>query len=71
MKHKIIVGLVFCCMVSLSVAQKKANSPMKSTSKVVSSPKKAVVYQVFTRLFGNKNTTNKPWGTIEEMGRKV
>ena len=29
---------------------------------------KVVVYQVFTRLFGNKNTTNKPWGTIEENG---
>jgi glycosidase len=27
-----------------------------------------VVYQVFTRLFGNTNTTNKPWGTIEENG---
>ena len=30
--------------------------------------KKVVVYQVFTRLFGNTNTTNKPWGTIEENG---
>jgi len=30
--------------------------------------KKEVVYQVFTRLFGNTNTTNKPWGTIEENG---
>ncbi len=29
---------------------------------------KTVVYQVFTRLFGNTNTTNKPWGTIEENG---
>jgi glycosidase len=29
---------------------------------------KMVVYQVFTRLFGNTNTTNKPWGTIEENG---
>jgi glycosidase len=29
---------------------------------------KIVVYQVFTRLFGNQNTTNKPWGTIEENG---
>lgn len=29
---------------------------------------KPVIYQVFTRLFGNKNTTNKPWGTIEENG---
>lgn len=29
---------------------------------------KPVIYQVFTRLFGNKNTTNKAWGTIEENG---
>ena len=29
---------------------------------------KAVVYQVFTRLFGNKNQTNKPWGSIQENG---
>ena len=29
---------------------------------------KPVIYQVFTRLFGNKETTNKPWGTIEENG---
>ena len=29
---------------------------------------KFVVYQVFTRLFGNTNTTNKPWGTLEENG---
>lgn len=29
---------------------------------------KKVIYQVFTRLFGNTNTTNKPWGTLEENG---
>lgn len=29
---------------------------------------KLVVYQVFTRLFGNQNTTNKFYGTIEENG---
>ena len=29
---------------------------------------KPVVYQVWTRLFGNRNTTNKPWGTIAENG---
>ena len=29
---------------------------------------KPVVYQVWTRLFGNRNTTNKAWGTIEENG---
>lgn len=30
--------------------------------------RKIVIYQVFTRLFGNTNTTNKPWGTLEENG---
>ncbi|MFT4924642.1 MAG: glycosidase [Phenylobacterium sp.] len=29
---------------------------------------KPVVYQVFTRLFGNTNSTNKPWGTMAENG---
>ncbi|QQX82526.1 alpha-amylase family protein [Shewanella sp. KX20019] len=29
---------------------------------------KPVVYQVFTRLFGNKNTNNQPWGTIAQNG---
>ncbi len=31
-------------------------------------PQKIVIYHVFTRLFGNKNTNNKPWGTKEENG---
>ena len=30
--------------------------------------RKKVIYQVFTRLFGNENTTNKPWGTLKENG---
>jgi glycosidase len=42
----------------------KMNEPTKESTR----DKKVVVYQVFTRLFGNKNTTNKPWGTIEENG---
>lgn len=29
---------------------------------------KIVVYQVFTRLFGNTNDNNQPWGTLEENG---
>jgi glycosidase len=29
---------------------------------------KPVIYQVMTRLFGNTETTNKPWGTLEENG---
>ncbi|MEZ8804799.1 alpha-amylase family protein [Vibrio atlanticus] len=30
--------------------------------------KKHSIYQVFTRLFGNQNTQNTPWGTIEQNG---
>lgn len=29
---------------------------------------KVIIYQVFTRLFGNRNTTRKEWGTIAENG---
>ncbi|WP_430909203.1 alpha-amylase family glycosyl hydrolase [Maribacter sp. 2-571] len=36
--------------------------------KEVPGKKKQVVYQVFTRLFGNTNTANIPWGTLEENG---
>ncbi len=27
-----------------------------------------MVYQMFTRLFGNSNNANQPWGTIEQNG---
>jgi glycosidase len=37
-------------------------SPMKTNEQ------KVIVYQMMTRLFGNQNTTNKPFGTIEENG---
>lgn len=29
---------------------------------------KPIIYQVFTRLFGNRNVTDKPWGTVVENG---
>ncbi len=29
---------------------------------------KPIIYQVFTRLFGNRNATDKPWGTVVENG---
>lgn len=44
-------------------------SPANTDSLLPENPQgKPVVYQVFTRLFGNTDTTNKPWGTIEENG---
>ncbi|RRB18439.1 alpha-amylase [Larkinella knui] len=29
---------------------------------------KLIIYQIFTRLFGNQQTTNNPWGTRDENG---
>lgn len=52
----------------LAAACKTTAIQMDTENKETTPKKKEVVYQVFTRLFGNKNTTNKPWGTIEENG---
>lgn len=49
-------------------AQNNKNKSMATDKNETVNKNKIVVYQVFTRLFGNKNTTNKPWGTIEENG---
>ena len=59
-KTILIFAIGFSLMANAQIAQK--------SKKVVKSDQKQVVYQVFTRLFGNKNTNNKPWGTIEENG---
>jgi glycosidase len=68
MKTKILLLMALGCTLSATVAQNNKNAPMMKKVEVVEKPQKYVVYQVFTRLFGNKKTTNKPWGTIEENG---
>ena len=50
---------------NLNTQQKNMTLP-EDTNRVQQG--KPVIYQVFTRLFGNKNSTNKPWGTIQENG---
>jgi glycosidase len=65
MKKRTIVASI--SMLLLAAACKTTTIKM-DTEKKKTTEKKEVVYQVFTRLFGNQNTTNKPWGTIEENG---
>ncbi len=61
----IIFSSVAMIITSMGYGQeKKAKPEMKKVQK----EKKEVVYQVFTRLFGNTNTNYKPWGTLEENG---
>ncbi|MBT8395249.1 MAG: alpha amylase C-terminal domain-containing protein [Bacteroidia bacterium] len=57
----IIIAAIFGC----NQNSKEQPTKIKEQEKM---PHKTVVYQVFTRLFGNTNTTNKPWGTIQENG---
>ncbi|MDH7911922.1 alpha-amylase family glycosyl hydrolase [Winogradskyella sp. SYSU M77433] len=57
----LLVSLVFSCK-----NEPKQTLKTEETKSVMK--KKEVVYQVFTRLFGNTNTNNKPWGTLEENG---
>ena len=64
-KVSTVVGISMLLLVS---GCKTKDLKMNTVQKVSVSPKKEVVYQVFTRLFGNQNTTNKPWGTSEENG---
>ena len=67
MKKKITI-VAGISVVLFATACKTKDLKMKVEQKETVSSKKEVVYQVFTRLFGNKNTSNKPWGTIEENG---
>lgn len=54
----LLFGLVSCSQPSKKIMHGDSAEPQG----------KPVIYQIFTRLYGNTNTTNKPWGTIEQNG---
>lgn len=56
-----LLTILFFGNISCSPTSPESADPM-------SQPHKTVVYQVFTRLYGNTNSTNIPWGTISENG---
>lgn len=60
-----LIVLFFSILIACKDVSKSVSEPISQEKEL---KKKHVVYQVFTRLFGNTNTTNKPWGTIEENG---
>ncbi|MEZ9197715.1 alpha-amylase family protein [Shewanella sp. 10N.286.54.B9] len=75
-KNALIVSLVLPAFFATGCTESSTNSDVNTAEKAsankstVSTHKqvKPVVYQVFTRLFGNKNTNNQPWGTKQQNG---
>lgn len=59
---------IFIFVLATCLACKSEKATPKAHLNIYETKKKQVVYQVFTRLFGNTNTANKPWGTIEDNG---
>ena len=76
MNKKIISAIALCLLASACSKQPENTVEVTTSAQPQGAAKtqiqqpvaKPVVYQMFTRLFGNTNTTNKPWGTIEENG---
>jgi len=66
--NKQLIYYAFGLLILIYSCADEKNKNIKSEMKVKKEKNKDVVYQVFTRLFGNTNTNNKPWGTIEENG---
>ncbi|KAF0203831.1 MAG: hypothetical protein FD170_904 [Bacteroidetes bacterium] len=60
-------GWILAVLLPLAMVSCKG-TPEKQPTENMENNQKVVVYQVFTRLFGNTNTTNKPWGTLEQNG---
>nr|WP_324258562.1 alpha-amylase family glycosyl hydrolase [Cellvibrio fontiphilus] len=68
---KIAVGLAAMAALSVGIVGLVACNQSSERTEQPPAPVvqgKPVVYQMFTRLYGNTNTTNKPWGTLEENG---
>ena len=63
-KHGFIAALfgILLCVPVVHANSTKASKP------VVAQPQKVVIYQVFTRLFGNTQTANIPWGSKQQNG---
>ena len=62
-----IVVLITACTSKQSENMENTNSDENLLREEVADHK-IVIYQLFTRLFGNKKTTNKEYGTIQENG---
>ncbi|MDM9631421.1 alpha-amylase family protein [Robiginitalea aurantiaca] len=63
-----IVSGILASLFLISCGQDSKRNPAEIRETPMKESRKKVVYQVFTRLFGNTTETNTPWGTLEENG---
>jgi glycosidase len=63
-----VMGLPGCSEPQTTASADTASRPKVKQAASEVKQGKPVLYQVFTRLFGNKKQVNKPWGTLEENG---
>ncbi|KZN30760.1 hypothetical protein N474_23855 [Pseudoalteromonas luteoviolacea CPMOR-2] len=64
----IVLALSLISGGAILTACQTTQSPNEAVQAKQQQDQKPVVYQVFTRLFGNTHTNNVPWGTKEENG---
>ena len=69
MKKSVYVPALLCCALITSACSDNNKTEQQQAPKQAQNElTKPVVYQVFTRLFGNTQTANVPWGTKEQNG---
>lgn len=65
-KNKLMAGVI--CLLGLCTALYNCTGSKQPALTEVQDNEKVIIYQIMTRLFGNTNTTNKHYGSIEENG---
>ncbi|WP_166376255.1 alpha-amylase family glycosyl hydrolase [Pseudoalteromonas sp. Z9A4] len=69
MKKSVYVpALLFSALITSACSDNNKTEPQQMPKQAQNELTKPVVYQVFTRLFGNTQTANVPWGTKEQNG---
>lgn len=66
-RRRFTVGLLSASLLHTPVIR-AAGELLASAQPLAPPSNKLVIYQLFTRLFGNQNQTNKPWGSRDENG---
>ncbi len=64
----LLTASLFCLSANANASAQALDNELQPKSESEVMTLKPVVYQIFTRLYGNKNPTNKPWGTIADNG---